>query len=135
MQRADTYGVRERIRFAGHQEDVRQLLRASDIFVLPSIRDEAFSRSLLEAMALGRPVIATTCGGSSEAFEEGSSGFMVPPADSVALAEKLALLAARKDLRHRIGRAARRRVEASFGIDQNIERTVQVYEEVLHGRS
>lgn len=135
IQKAESFGVRDRIGFTGHQEDVRGLLRAGDIFVLPSIRDEAFPRSLLEAMAMGKPVIATTCGGSCEAFEDETSGFAVPPEDSAALAEKLALLATQKDLRNRVGRVARRKVEACFGIEKNIELTVQAYEEVLCGRS
>ncbi|RPJ05335.1 MAG: glycosyltransferase family 1 protein, partial [Deltaproteobacteria bacterium] len=134
LQSASSLGVRERIRFIGHQEDVIGLLQASDIFVMPSIKGEAFSRALLEAMAMGKPVIATTCGGSVEAFEENSSGFSVPPEDSAALAEKIALLSSHQELRSQIGRAARNRVEACFGIEKNVERTVHVYAEVLRGR-
>ncbi len=134
LQRADILGIRERILFIGRQEDVRGVLQASDIFVLPSIKGEAFPRSLLEAMAMGKPVIATTGGGSTEAFEENSSGFAVPPENIAALVEKLALLAAHEDLRKRMGQAARIRAEVFFGIERNIERTVRLYEEVLRCR-
>jgi glycosyltransferase involved in cell wall biosynthesis len=134
LQCAGNLGVLERIRFVGHQEDVSGLLQASDIFVLPSIRGEAFSRSILEAMATGKPVVATSCGGSGEAIIDNSSGFIVPPKDSAALAEKIALLATRKELRNQMGRAARIRAEAFFGIEKNVERTVRIYEEVLRSR-
>jgi glycosyltransferase involved in cell wall biosynthesis len=134
LQCASNMGVRERIRFIGHQEDVSALLQASDIFGLPSIRGEAFSRSILEAMATGKPVVATSCGGAAEAIIDNSSGFIVSPADSAALAERIALLAAREELRNQMGRAARTRAETFFGIEENVERTVRVYEEVLRGR-
>jgi glycosyltransferase involved in cell wall biosynthesis len=131
LQCADSLGVRERIRFIGHCEDVGELLQAGDIFVLPSTRGEAFSRSILEAMAVGKPVVATSCGGAAEAIIHNSSGFIVPPEDSAALAEKIALLATREELRNQMGRAARIRAETFFGIEKNVERTVRVYEEVL----
>jgi glycosyltransferase involved in cell wall biosynthesis len=134
LQCAGSLGVRERIRFIGHCEDVSELLQAGDIFVLPSTRGEAFSRSVLEAMAVGKPVVATSCGGAAEAIIHNSSGFIVPPEDSAALADKIALLATREELRNQMGRAARIRAETFFGIEKNVERTVLVYEEVLRSR-
>ena len=134
LQCAGNMGVRERIRFVGHQEEVSALLQASDICVLPSIHGEAFSRSILEAMAAGKPVVTTSCGGAAEAIIDNFSGFIVSPADSAALAKKIALLAACEELRKQMGSAARARAEAFFGIEKNVERTVRVYEEVLRGR-
>ena len=131
LQCASDLEIRERIRFIGHQSDVSGLLQTSDIFVLPSIRGEAFSRSILEAMASGKPVVATSCGGAAEAVIDNSSGFIVPPKDSAALAEKIALLATCNELRDQMGRTARIRAETFFGIEKNVEQTVQVYEEVL----
>jgi glycosyltransferase involved in cell wall biosynthesis len=133
-QYASRLGVRERIRFIGQQADVRGLLHASDIFVLPSIRGEAFSRSMLEAMASGKPVIATACGGAAEALVDGHSGFIVPSEDSGALAEKIALLATHSELRNGMGQAARNRAEALFGIETNVERTMEIYQELLRCR-
>ena len=134
LQCAGSMGVRERLRFLGHQENVSRLLQASDIFVMPSIRGEAFSRAILEAMATGKPVVATSCGGAAEAIIDYSSGFIVPPEDSAALAEKIALLATREDLRNQMGKSARSRAEVFFGIEKNLERTIKVYEEVLRSR-
>jgi glycosyltransferase involved in cell wall biosynthesis len=85
-------------------------------------------------MATGKPVVATSCGGAAEAIIDNSSGFIVPPEDSAALAEKIALLATREELRNQMGRAARIRAETLFGIEKNIELTVRVYEEVLRSR-
>jgi glycosyltransferase involved in cell wall biosynthesis len=131
---AGNLGVQERIRFIGHQEDVGALLRVSDIFALPSVHGEAFSRSIIEAMATGKPVVATSCGGAAEAIADKFSGFIVPPGDSAALAEKIALLATREEIRNQMGRAARIRAESFFGVEENVKRTVRVYEEVLRSR-
>jgi glycosyltransferase involved in cell wall biosynthesis len=85
-------------------------------------------------MAAGKPVVTTSCGGAAEAIIDNFSGFIVSPADSAALAKKIALLAACEELRKQMGSAARARAEAFFGIEKNVERTVRVYEEVLRGR-
>jgi glycosyltransferase involved in cell wall biosynthesis len=122
--------INDRIAFSGHIATLPDVLHRADIFVLPS-SGEAFSRAIIEAMAAGRPVVATDVGGAREAIEEGVSGFIVPPADPAALAEKILLLALDGSLRKKFGAAARKRVEERFTIEENVGKTEQVYAELL----
>jgi len=128
--KAAELGIAQKISFTGHQDKVSQILNEIDIFVLPSLF-EAFPRSLIEAMGVGKPVIATNVGGCPEAIEGGVSGFIVPAADPNALAQKLYLLASDDDLRITISKAARMRAERMFSIQQNVRKTEELYREIL----
>lgn len=98
----------ERIRFLGYRRDVPDLLRAADIFTLPSHR-EGMPRSIIEAMMTGLPVVATDVRGSREEVVPGETGLLVPVGDSEALAEALSRLVGDAALRRRLGGAGRAR--------------------------
>jgi glycosyltransferase involved in cell wall biosynthesis len=128
--KAEEYGIKDRVIFAGKIENVSQVLNETDIFVLPSLL-EAFPRSVIEAMSTGKPVIVTNVGGCSEAFEDGISGFLVPAKNSGAMADKILLLAKSRNLREKIGREARCRVEKKFEIRDTVKQIENLYYEVL----
>ncbi|MHB8092083.1 MAG: glycosyltransferase family 4 protein [Syntrophales bacterium] len=128
---AQQLGISDLIIFTGHEKNVPQLLYETDIFVLPSSFGEAFSRAIIEAMAMGKAIIATDVGGAAEAIEDGVSGFIVPPGDAAKLSECLLILARDPTLRRRFGKAARERVESRFSIEENICKTQRLYEEIL----
>jgi glycosyltransferase involved in cell wall biosynthesis len=77
------------VRFLGERADVERLLPLMDVFVLSS-REEGIPNALLEAMAAGRPCVATAVGGTPEVLADGRTGWLVPPADPAALAQALA---------------------------------------------
>lgn len=87
-EKADRLGLKEDLFFLGHRTDVPRLLAGADLFVLPSLQ-EAFPLVVLEAMASGKPVVATDCGGTTEMIAEGRSGFVVPVQAPDILAEKI----------------------------------------------
>ena len=124
-------GMKNHITFTGYKECVSEILADIDLFILPSISGEAFSRAVIEAMAMGKPVIATDVGGSAEAVENGISGLIVPPADPVALANAIMKLANDDTLRQQMGDAARKRAEQMFSIEQNARRTEQIYDKLF----
>lgn len=128
------FGIQDRVIFTGYHEEVVQVLRETDIFVLPS-HLEAFPRSVIEAMGAGKPVIVTDVGGCPEAVEDQISGFVVPARDSEALAGRIHALAVDHELRLRIGRNARMRAEGMFGIEHNVRQTERVYLEALKGNA
>lgn len=99
---------RERVRFLGYRADVPDLMRAADMFVLPSHR-EGMPRSIIEAMMTGLPVVATDIRGAREEVVPGETGLLVPVRDPAALAAALNRLAADPDLRARWGSAGRTR--------------------------
>jgi len=95
---------------------------------------EAFPRSVIEAMAATKPVIVTDVGGSAEAVEEGVSGFVVTPGDREMLADRMIKLGKDKGLREKFGAAARKRVENLFSIERNVQKTEQIYQELLQDK-
>jgi glycosyltransferase involved in cell wall biosynthesis/Ser/Thr protein kinase RdoA (MazF antagonist) len=102
-----------RVRFLGSRRDVPELLAASDSFVLPSLW-EGLPVALVEAMATGLPVIATSVSGTSQAMVDGATGWLVPPGDAAALAHAILDLLADPARAARMGSAARARVESAF---------------------
>lgn len=119
--------IGENIKFLGFQENIPQLLRVMDIFVLPSIH-ETFSISTIEAMAASKPVVATRCGGPEEIIVDGMTGFLVPPMDPESLSEKILILLKNKQLAEKIGGAARKQVEERFAVAAMIQKYQKLYE-------
>ena len=127
---ANELGIEEEVIFTGELPDPLPAYAASDIFVLPSAQPEPFGGVVMEAMAMGLPVIATAIGGSIEQVGEGVTGFLVPPADAAALADKLQVLIEQPALRARLGEAGPRRIAQSFFIEGMVKKIEAVYEEL-----
>ncbi len=123
-------GVRDLVWLPGARNDVAQLLRGFDAFVLPSLA-EGISNTILEAMASGLPVVATNVGGNSELVAEGETGALVPRSDPDALAQALGLYLEDAATAARHGRAARERVEREFSLEAMVQRYVAVYDDLL----
>lgn len=126
-------GLAERCELAGARDDVPAQMRDFDLFVLPS-RAEGISNTILEAMATGLPVIATDVGGNAELVAHGETGFLVPPGDPAAIAERIGWYRAHPAELARHGRAARARAEAAFSIDAMVARYRALYRDGLAAR-
>ncbi len=124
--RARQLGLAERVIFTGLRQDVPELLAGMDALVFSSER-EGLSMAMLEAMAAGVPVIATSVGGTPELIESGVSGILVPPHQPQALAEQLTELLTHSEKAETIRRAARQRVEEHFSLSQVVEAHEQLY--------
>ncbi len=128
-------GLQDRFVFTGHREDVRRLMGALDIFALAT-HLEGLPLVILEAMALGKPVIATGLDGVPEVVEDGVTGLLHRHEDDEQLAEQIARLAGDRALAERMGAAGRRRVKKSFSTEQFAEAMRTLYEELAGtGRS
>lgn len=114
------------VRLAGYQSNVAEWLCAADINVLPSFY-EGLPLTVLEAMAAAVPTVASQVGGISDAIDNGVSGLLVPPGNSLKLAEALAFLLRNAGERKRMGDAAHARVVQRFSIDQQIRNTERTY--------
>src|SRR5256885_6383114 len=115
--RAHELGVMRDTLFVGYQEDVAPFYAAFDTLVLPS-GNEGTPVSAIEALAAGRPVVATRVGGVPDVIREGEDGFLVDAGDTEQLAERLALLARDPELREQMGRAGRERVVPRYAVDR-----------------
>jgi glycosyltransferase involved in cell wall biosynthesis len=126
MALADRLGVAGAVTFPGEIPDALELMRASDLVVLPSI-SEGLPISLVEAMALGRPVVTTAVGGIPEVVEDGLSARVVPPRDPDALAVAMLELLGDEALAQRLGAHARAVAAERFSANRMVQRTQALY--------
>ena len=110
--------------------EVTPLYHLLDAALLPS-RMEGFSQSLLEAMALGRPVIASAAGGNPELITDGSDGLLVPPLDPTAWAAALERVLTDPAFASGLGEAGRRTAREGFSLDRTVSRTLQLYRSLV----
>jgi glycosyltransferase involved in cell wall biosynthesis len=115
-----------RVVFAGYRDDVPSLLAGCDVFCLPS-DVEGLPLVVLEAMAQGKPVVATAVGGTPELVLDGETGILVPPGDVAALTDALAALLADPERARRMGEAGRERVEREFSLAASTARVLALY--------
>lgn len=121
----------EYILWLGYRTDVRDLLKQCHIMAFPSYYMEGLPKSLIEADAIGRPIITSNSVGCKETLVDGYNGFLIQPKDVDALTEKLDLLLSDKELRVKMGKNARKYAEDYFSIEVVKERHMAIYDELL----
>jgi glycosyltransferase involved in cell wall biosynthesis len=129
-QRAEAFGVADSVHFLGECPDPIAVVRGADVFVLASWF-EAFPYVILEAMALGLPIVASDVGGVAEAIAHGQSGLLVPAREPAALSSMLTELLANGELRGRLGAAALQTVKRRFSTEAMVRGAVDAYAETL----
>jgi L-malate glycosyltransferase len=123
-------GLQERVSWLGEREDVPELVRALDVLLLPS-SEEPFGRALIEAMALGVPVLATEVGGPPEILQDGREGYLLPPREPAAWAAAVRRIAQSPDRGAGMGLVGRHRVQATFTAQQHAAAILKVYERAV----
>jgi glycosyltransferase involved in cell wall biosynthesis len=123
--------LQERVTFCGHRADVPAVMSALDVLVLASTSPEPFGRVLIEAMAAGKPVVATGAGAVPEIIQDGEQGLIVAPGDPGALAEAVIRLLSDPGLARTMGQKGRLRVEERFEVRQYVDGVQAVYRELL----
>lgn len=121
----------EYIQWLGYRTDVRDLLKQCHIMAFPSYYMEGLPKSLIEADAIGRPIITSNSVGCKETLVDGYNGFLIQPKDVDALTEKLDLLLSDKELRVKMGKNARKYAEDYFSIEVVKERHLAIYDELV----
>jgi len=120
------------ISWLGNRNDIKEQLMNSHIVAFPSYYKEGLPKSLIEACAIGRPIVTTNSVGCKDVVKDGINGFLVPIKDSKALAEKLKILINNKDLRKEMGKNSRSIAENNFSIDQVIDKHLQIYSQLAN---
>lgn len=131
---AERSGVAAHVMFLGIQPNVQDYLQLCDVFVLPSLY-EGLGIALVEAMAAGRPCVATRVGAIPEVVDEGRSGMLVSPGDPAGLATAITRLLEAPALRREMGEGGRRIVLERFNVHRNIQELEELYRRVLKTRS
>ncbi len=122
--------IGEQVCFLGYKEELQPVYASFDIFMMTS-RREGLPNSVLEAMAMGLPVVTTDVAGTKELVSDGQTGFVRPQGDVSGLSEALAFLAGNSNLRIGMGQAGRDRVEREFSFANRIRSIERLYEQVL----
>jgi glycosyltransferase involved in cell wall biosynthesis len=125
-------GLDGRVVFTGDRLDVPEVLSEVAVSVLPSL-SEGLSNTLLESMAAGVPVVATTVGGNPEVVQDGVTGLLVPPQDPAALARAICRLLEDRAMALRFGQAGRQRVTEHFSLEKMVRETESLYLSLLNG--
>ncbi len=110
-------GLEKRVSYLGFREDIPEIMAALDIFVLPSILPDSFPTVILEAMASGKPVLATRSGGASEMVLDQETGFLISIGDTASALESLEKLIGNQELREAYGEAGRKRVLQEYSLE------------------
>jgi glycosyltransferase involved in cell wall biosynthesis len=127
---ANELGLGEKTTFLGVRNDLPDLLSAADSVLMPSL-NEGFPRTAIEAMAAGKPLIATRVGGTPEAITDNETGLLVPPADIDAMANALVELVGDPGLQSRLGTTGRKRAMQTYSIDNYVSRLDGLYRQLL----
>ena len=135
LARAGELGIGQRLRFAGHCDDMPAAFALADIVVVPSLKPEPFGRVVVEAQAMGRAVVVAAHGAAMETVQHGVSGYLFPPGDAEALADTLAhVLSMDATDRENLGYWARQGVQARYSTKAMQRATLAVYDELLPSR-
>ena len=124
-------GLDEKIILAGFRQDIPQILKALDVLVVPS-EIETFGMVVLEAMAVGVPVVSCAKGGPSEIIKNGENGFSIDEQDPAKLSEKVKYLIDNPDIKKEIGSAGKRTVERNYRIENQVAKTEAIYKKLLN---
>lgn len=129
-QRSETLGLHEHVHFTGFQDCVPDYLNAADILIHPPTRPEPFGLAVIEAMALGKPVVAAAAGGVLETVVPRDTGLLVPPGDTASFAQATETLMQDRPRRLRMGKQGQQRVAQLFSPALHHARIERVYQEI-----
>jgi glycosyltransferase involved in cell wall biosynthesis len=123
-------GLEERVRLLGQCQQMAAVYASVDIWVLPAKKPEGLGNVLIEAMAMGKPVVGSAIGGIPEIILDGQNGFLAPPGNAGALAAALRRLLRDPELRRRMGEAGRRRFLERFEFEACYRKILAAYHSV-----
>ncbi|MBF0495121.1 MAG: glycosyltransferase, partial [Deltaproteobacteria bacterium] len=127
-------GLKNQVVFTGHREDIPQLLAISDVTALTSDSSEGVPQTVLQYLAMAKPVVGTTAGGIPELIRDGETGLLVPINDAAAVARAILHLLRDKDLGRRLGLTGRELVARVYDREKMVDQTEQLYYRLVAAR-
>ena len=131
QEQLDAVCDRKYIKWLGYRTDVKELLQQCHIVAFPSYYMEGLPKSLIEACAIGRPIITTLSIGCKDTVDNDVNGFLIPSKNVETLASRLKVLIDNPDIRKDMGKASRKKAEAEFSLDVVIEKHLSIYNELI----
>lgn len=129
-ERIASLGLASHVRMLGFREDLLNVFRSLNLFVIPSVEGDTIPQVLMQALAMGLPVVSTTVGSIPDVVQNGRTGFVVPPRDADALAGRIKALLDDAPLRADMGRRGRAFVEQEYSLSRMLDRLEEVYAKV-----
>jgi len=123
-------GLSSNVKMLGFRDDLLNVFRSLDLFVIPSVEGDTIPQVLMQALAMGLPVVSTTVGSIPDVVQDGKTGFVVPPRDAGALAGRILALLDDAALRAEMGRRGRTLVEREYSLSRMLDRLEEVYAKV-----
>jgi glycosyltransferase involved in cell wall biosynthesis len=123
-------GLSSSVRMLGFRDDLLNVFRSLDLFVIPSVEGDTIPQVLMQALAMGLPVVSTTVGSIPDVVQDGRTGFVVPPRNPGVLAERILALLDDPALRSEMGRRGRALVEQEYSLSRMLDRLEDVYAKV-----
>ncbi|MDP3092482.1 MAG: glycosyltransferase family 4 protein [Nitrospira sp.] len=127
-------GLTDRVLLLGYREDQVEAMRSLDVFVLPSVEADTIPQALMQALAVGLPVVSTSFGSIPDVVKHGETGLLAVPRDATSLAEQIVVMLQDDALRARLGMNGRRLIEDHYSLDRMLTRLETVYQRVLRSR-
>ncbi len=127
-------GLQGRVLVTGFREDIPSVLAAADVVVVPSVAPDPLPRAVLEAMAAGKPVVASSTGGIPEAVEDGATGILAPPGEPEPLAEAILALTSDTERAREMGRRGQVLARRKFSLERHAESVAALYDSLGAGR-
>lgn len=128
---AKELNLSQEVEFLGHQNNIPEQLKTLDLLVVPTTHPEAFGRVIIEAQAVGVPVVATRVGGIQEVIDDGKTGLLCSPRHPEDLSKTIQRILTNKELTARLVTQARAKVESQYSKEQMVQSTEKLYEELL----
>ncbi len=125
--RIESLGLAKSIRMLGFRDDLLNVFRSLDLFVIPSVEGDTIPQVLMQALAMGLPVVSTTVGSIPDVVLEGETGFVVLPRDAKSLADRIVVLLDDPALRSRMGARGRALVEGSYSLNRMLDNLEAIY--------
>ena len=127
---ATSLGLKQKLIFTGFRRDVGSFYQIADLFVMSSVQ-EGLGTAVIDALALGKPVVGTCAGGIPEIIRDGETGRLVAPADPAALAGGIIDLLTDPEQAKQMGRRGQEMVRKNFSIDAMVDKNIEVYQHIL----
>ncbi len=131
LEKSKTMGITDYVLFLGHRDDIPALMSMLDVIVLPSYANEGVPQSILQAMAMGKPVVASSAGSIPEVVHDKETGILVEPKNANALAEGIVFMLDNYDFARKVAANARKLIETKYSLRHMVSRIEEIYNDLM----